>query len=429
MDLFLFACFKICYNINGDRMNNIFQDNQKPLHVFDGKTKTRKIMDFEEMNLYLDSFKGSDIEEESPIGYTQFQYPIRHFTYGHGENHVIFTAGTHASELITNHFLLHFMNVLASDPEVIDKNKYTLHFIPMINPEGTILVTSAIRTVIPRETTPFWEELFCVQFYMNAKLEDQYVIDREDKDNKLQMWMFRYADESCISSKHLKLKQQVQKIIKEQHLPKGSLIQWSSNGMGIDLNANVKYARYFKEAKEKIPVYHKLRLNQISDTFPGPIGCPFRGTEFTYEPENVALLNFYQDLTKKEKVIGSLIYHSCGNLVYYLGEEEMSNPYREDYGKKEFQYNRIVAETYAKETGYQLVQDKKYTTMDALLKTILPGTVLIELGNIRANPLSQFIDSIDNVYTNIMEQNTKAIPVVLEEMCKQYEINYQKENV
>ncbi|MBS7020785.1 MAG: hypothetical protein KH135_02800 [Firmicutes bacterium] len=410
-------------------MGNIFKDNHKKLQVHDSDNESSKIMDFEEMNLWLDGLKGTKIKEVEPIGFTTFHYPIRHFVYGHGKNHVILTAGTHAAELITNHFLIHFMNTILNQNDLIDETDYTLHLIPILNPEGTIIVTSAIRTVIPRKTTPFWEELFCMQYYMNSKLEDQYVIDKNDHDNKLQMWMFRYADVNCISKIHDALKKNVEQIIKEQHLPEGVLSQWSSNGMGIDLNANVKYTRYYKETIEKIKVPHILRLNQISNTFPGPIGCPFQNQEFAYEKENEALLHFYHKLINEEQVIGSLIYHSCGNYVYYLDKEEMENPYRKEYGEKEFQYNHEVAKVDAKVTGYRLLKDKKYTTMDALLKTMLPGTLLIELGNIRSNPLSQFIDTIDNVYTNIMEKNTEAIPIVLEEMRKQYGKNYQKENV
>ena len=59
--------------------------------------------------------------------------------------------------------------------------------------------------------------------------------------------------------------------------------------------------------------------------------------------------------------------------------------------------------------------------MDYVLKKKLPGTLLIELGNIRATPLSQFVDSIDCVYTNIINDNKKAIIETLKTMKLQYE--------
>lgn len=382
-----------------------------------GDYQNHRILDYEQMNDRLDHLK--ICIEQKEIGRTTFDYPIRHFTFGNGPYHAILTAGTHAVELITNCFLIQFMEYLEANPEVIDPSVYTLHFIPILNPEGTIVLTSAIRTVIPRETTPFWEELFCIQYYMNAKVEDDYVLNMKDQDTKLQMWMFRYATPDCIDKKHEKLKKSIQKIIQEQHLPKGVMAQWSSNGVGIDLNANVWHPRYEKEMIERKPVYHELRLNQISMISPGPIGCPYRLSKFQLEPENGALLNFYQTLMQKEKVIGSFIYHACGNLIYYL--DEKSEKIKRENGKDYTEYNESVAITYQKYTGYKILSNHKETTMDYVLKKILPGTLLIELGNIRATPLSQFVDSIDCVYTNIINDNKKAIIETLKTMKLQYE--------
>ena len=56
-----------------------------------------------------------------------------------------------------------------------------------------------------------------------------------------------------------------------------------------------------------------------------------------------------------------------------------------------------------------------------MLKKILPGTILVELGNIRSTPLSQFIDSIDLVYSHIMNDNKKALIETIEMMKKLYE--------
>lgn len=385
-------------------------EDKKGTHRFIGDYKTSRILDYEQMNERLDQLKLC--VEQKEIGRTTFDYPIRHFTFGNGPYHIILTAGTHAVELITNCFLIQFMEYLEANPEVVDRDVYTLHFIPILNPEGTIVLTSAIRTVIPRETKPFWEELFCIQYYMNSKVEDTYVLEQKDQDNKLQMWMFRYATPDCIDAKHEKLKRSIQKLIQEQKLPKGVMAQWSSNGVGVDLNANVWNPRYDEEIKQGKPVYHELRLNQISMTSPGPIGCPYIPPKFQLQPENGAILNLYQTLLQKEKVIGSFIYHACGNLIYYLDEDNQ---------KKIGDYNKIIATTYQKYTGYKILTNQRPTTMDYALKKRLPGTLLIELGNIRATPLSQFVDSIDCVYTNIIHDNTKAIIETLKTMKLQYE--------
>ena len=110
MDHFLFACVKINNFLKsteivyviievGDSMTR-FTDNQKGSSHFFGDYKKARILDYEQMNEHLDRLQR--FTEQAPIGYTTFHYPIRHFTYGTGENHVILTAGTHSVELITN---------------------------------------------------------------------------------------------------------------------------------------------------------------------------------------------------------------------------------------------------------------------------------------------------------------------------------------
>ena len=366
-----------------------------------------KILDYDEMNEILDGFDNKVIKKEKPIGYTYFGYPIDHYVYGHGKYHVIITGGTHSAELISNVFVIRFMEKLSKGEIKIDEN-YTLHFIPIVNPEGTIILTSALRTVIPRTCTPFYEELTCLQYYMNSRLEDEYALKKEDHGNKLQMQMFRYADVNCIDPKHKELRKSVQKMITS--LPEGVMIAWSSNGVGVDLNANIEHPRYEEEVLKKIPVYHELRLTQISKTTPGPVGCPFRGDAFSLEPENQALLNFYHALMQTEKVVGSLIYHACGNQIVYLDEK---------YGisKEEAEYNRKIALAYQEMTKYDVLVQSRPTTMDYILKTKLPGTILIELGDIRSTPLSQFISCIHSVYDHILEDNQKAIVKTIHTMA------------
>jgi hypothetical protein len=382
----------------------------------------KKILDYEEMIDILNNMVGENIKEEEPIGKTTFGYDIKHYTYGVGEYHVILTAGTHSVELITNCFILKLMEYLNTNPSVIDKNKYTIHFLPIVNPEGTIIVTSAIRTLIPRNIDPFDEQMVCLQYYMNAKLEDKYATEYSDENIKLQHWMFRYADVNCIDDKHAELKHSIENIIKESELPLGILASWGSNGNGIDLNSNVDTGKYFNEVFNDIPNYSELRMNTINKSRRGPIGCPTGKDGFKYENENISLIKFYDDLIKNNKVIGSLIYHSCGGLVGYLDMEEMRNPWNDKYDKQKFVYNKNVAVKYAELSGYELFKNGGYTTMDAKLKSMLPGTLLIELAHIRANPLSQFLDLKNNIYTDTINKNIDILKPVLEEMENQYNL-------
>ena len=110
-----------------------------------------KILDYDEMNDLLGKLK--NIKKEKPIGYTYFGLPIDHYVYGKGRYHVIITGGTHSAELISNVFVIRFMEKIDKKEIFIDEDLYTIHFIPILNPEGTIIVTSAIRSLIPRDET------------------------------------------------------------------------------------------------------------------------------------------------------------------------------------------------------------------------------------------------------------------------------------
>lgn len=378
-----------------------------------------KILDYEQMMEKLDAFNNF-VKENKSIGTTQYGYPIRHFTYGKGKYHIILTAGTHASELITNHFLINLMEKLNIEP-FVDKDKYTIHFLPIINPEGTIIVTSAIRTLIPRDIKYEDEQILCTQYYLNSKLEDKFVSIDNNKDIKLQNWMFRYANYNVISDKHQKLKENIRKLYQKYKYPKGTMIQWSSNGSGIDLNANIENPRYLDEVINKIDIYNELRLNTIKKNVPGPVGCPTRGKTFKYEKENIALWNFYADLVKNKKVIGSLIYHSCGGKIVYLDKLDEINPWNKDYDERYFAYNKEVASKYKEITGYDFWPNVHHKIFDTKLKTLVLGTLLIELATIRSNPLSQFIDR-NNQYADTMDLNMKALNPVFNAMLEQYHI-------
>lgn len=159
----------------------------------------KKILDYEEMLDLLDSLNPDIIKKEGAIGKSEFGEDILSYSYGQGDNHVILTAGTHSSELIGNIFLLRFMKRLSDRETEVDK-KFTLHFIPIVNPDGTIINTSAIRTVIPRDVSEIEEQMSCLQFYLNSVMDDNNAL-KGNKENKIIHKMFQYATPLCISDK------------------------------------------------------------------------------------------------------------------------------------------------------------------------------------------------------------------------------------
>ncbi len=381
-----------------------------------------KILDYEQMNELLNSLDKNVIKKCEPIGYTNFNYPIDHYKYGHGNNHLIITAGTHGAELITNVFVVRFMEKLCNKEVFIDPEIYTIHFIPFVNPEGTVIVTKAIRTLIPRDISADQEQTYCLTYYRNSFIEGEYATKYNDMDNKLQEWMFRYAKPELLDGD---LGKSIADLMEKQNLPKGVMINWSSNGRGVDLNSNIEASKYIDKIKSQ-EVYSKFHLNTLRRDLLGPVGCPFYETQGEIEPENKALLNFYNEINDNYNLIGSFIYHSCGNIVYYLGNIDDKNPWKEDFGEDDIKDNLFVATKYAEEAKYKIFGRDAYTTMDVKLKTLFPVSILIELGGVRATPLSQFMDfdlpgsgeDFKFVYSKIIEDNTKAIVKTLPYMLE-----------
>ena len=390
-----------------------------------------KILDYKQMNEILDGLDSQVIKKEKPIGYTYFGYPIDHYVYGHGDYHVIITGGTHSSELISNVFVIRFMEKLCNREIDIDEDLYTIHFIPIVNPEGTIIVTSAIRSLIPRDISDEEEQTYLLTYYRNSYIEGEYANKYRDNDYKLQQMMFRHATPNILENE--KMKDYLNKLFKENNLPVGCMINWSSNGRGVDLNSNIETSSLIDRVASGEEIYADLHLNNIRRNKLGPLGCPYFSKKGEIEKENEALLNFYNEIKKNYNLIGSFIYHSCGNIVYYLGEAKEDNPWV-NLTEEMRKYNYDVAKVYADETGYKLDGMEIYTTMDSKLKSLFPVTLLVELGGVRATPLSQFMNlDLDGsaedfkwIYSKIIDSNTEAIIKTLPVMLKIFGNKRQK---
>lgn len=361
-----------------------------------------KILDYQEMLQHLECFNPNEIKKETPIGYTETMESIPHYTAGYGPHHVIITAGTHATELIGNCFLISFMEDLSCHKLSFPKEKVTLHFLPIMNPEGTMIVTEAIRSVLPREASIESEQLLCQKFYQAC---------REDgKNSTSQHWdLFHDINLELLKAKNRVLYEKLIRNLENGNYPKGGMIDWTSNGNGIDLNSNISPTKYLRATLKRELVYATGHRSGICMTKPGPYACPTRGSRYQPELETRHILHFYQSLIEQKEVIGSVIYHACGGEVIYLDEIEGSHHPWGSISREDYQYNKQVAQFYATTSGYKLSQNSAYTTMDAKLKTMLPGTILVELAPISYTPLGQFINQPQTIYDETMEKNKLAL--------------------
>lgn len=346
------------------------------------------IYDYNETQRILDSFQNSIIKEEKPLEYTKLaKLPIRHFTLGKGLNHIVVTGCQHSNEIITTTFVLELMKYLTNN-NIIFEN-LTIHFIPILNPEGYLINTSAIRSKIKSDDSEEKIIKFCYEFYKKYKIDN--LISKTK--TKLHQQIFEDTNHLCINKDFQILRDSVEEILFNH--PKGSIIDWASNGNGIDLNSNSihKQVSTFEYNRQK--AYNNIRMD-----IPSPIGHPGQNNQenFEQEIEIKALKNLLETLNKDNNLLGYLNYHSIGGLIYQRPESDnlffttynylLSKFYREQTIKDNFKYNIITKK-----------QDK-ITSVNDKLRIDYQGNLLIELSPMMGNPIGPFGD-ITNYYKTI----------------------------
>lgn len=345
------------------------------------------ILDYETCQKIMDSYKGI-ITEREPIGWTANEkLPIRHFTLGSGPKQVVVTGGQHANEIITVTFIIELMNYLSKNNIVFED--LTIHFIPMLNPEGYVVISSAIKEKLGKNSTDSEKIKFCFDYYKAFRN------DTINKDNpfKQHQKLFEEINSSSIRDHNI-LKDAVGEILIPH--PKGSIIDWASNGNGIDLNSNT--AVNIKKDKElnKSAAYNNLRLD-----IPSPIGHPGnnQSKNFTQEVEVISLQQLLDKL--KNSCTMFLNYHSVGGLIYQRPEND---------DKFITSYNYILSKFYQENTiknasKYDIVkgQSGRAISVNDQLRQKYPGNILVELSPMGGNPIGPFGDP--NNIKNTIESN------------------------
>ena len=345
------------------------------------------ILDYETCQKIMDSYKGI-ITEREPIGWTANEkLPIRHFTLGSGPKQVVVTGGQHANEIITVTFIIELMNYLSKNNIVFED--LTIHFIPMLNPEGYVVISSAIKEKLGKNSTDSEKIKFCFDYYKAFRN------DTINKDNpfKQHQKLFEEINSSSIRDHNI-LKDAVGEILIPH--PKGSIIDWASNGNGIDLNSNT--AVNIKKDKElnKSAAYNNLRLD-----IPSPIGHPGnnQSKNFTQEVEVISLQQLLDKLKNSCTIF--LNYHSVGGLIYQRPEND---------DKFITSYNYILSKFYQENTiknasKYDIVkgQSGRAISVNDQLRQKYPGNILVELSPMGGNPIGPFGDP--NNIKNTIESN------------------------
>ncbi len=385
------------------------------------------ILDYEQvqdiLNKLVSDESGRSVVKQSPIGVTEFGYDIEHYTIGTGKNHVVYTGATHGSEVITTDFILQLMDEIKNEKDkfkYLDSGEYTLHFVPMCNPEGYIITTSAIREKIPRDMEAEDAEKFCKQYYLSYR-QDDIDYNKELVDPKLQknyQKMFEDVDYTCISDEHLELKESVKNIMEKSNAPKGSIIAWSANGSGIDCNANAYTNPKVTDVNMGRDTYGKVRYSNINTSVPGPFNCPTKKKGYVEEKETTAMLDFMIDLSSKkdEKLCANFSYHSVGGVIYHepynSSKERPKDKFTREFNRV---YNKKIAEVYKESTDYRLMEQPVLDAVDEYMRVIFPGTLIIELSKMGGNPIGPYGDLNGN-YENTIETNLNAVEKITEKL-------------
>lgn len=345
------------------------------------------ILDYETCQKIMDNYRGI-ITEREPIGWTANEkLPIRHFTLGNGPKQVVVTGGQHANEIITVTFVLNLMSYLVKNNIVFED--LTIHFIPILNPEGYVVISSAIKERLGKNSTDSGKIKFCFDYYKAFRND---TINR-DNPFKQHQKTFEEINNNSIKGYSI-LKDSVGEIL--IHHPKGSIIDWASNGNGIDLNANTKI-----NIKKEGTLNKTIAYNNIRADIPSPIGHPGnnQSKNFTQEIEIISLENLLKSL--KNNCVAFLNYHSVGGLIYQRPEND---------DKFITSYNYILSKFYQENTiknasKYDIVkgQSGRAISVNDQLRQKYPGNILVELSPMGGNPIGPFGDP--NNIKNTIESN------------------------
>lgn len=267
-------------------------------------------------------------------------------------------------------------------------------------------------------------------------------------NRKINTYQKRYQEPFCnltidcipeVDEKHRILKKKLQKLYGAKEFPMCTLANFLANADGVNLNDNNPY--YFKIMNEQIKKEGILCANPMYN-YPksklGPIGTTSVSCKhFSYAPENLALLNFLDQLGNSCYAFFNL--HGTGGYLY------VEPFYEEKQQPRDFSFyinNRIateylkgIEETYVEKTGkreeyFTMSYPSRITGLADMLRSKYPGHFLVELSRSGGNPIGPFIEPN---YTLTMEANFKAfcksLDVVLELVPlyeKSYLVQYDK---
>ena len=362
----------------------------------------------------------NEIREEEPIGYTEYGLPIRHYTIGKGPKHIVVSGSYHAAEIITTIFVVHLMKDMAKDPN-FKKNEYTLDFIPIVNPEGYLITTSMQDLYLGSNTTEEEKVLKAKTYWASyradamipAKVKKGELPETTMLEKKSYQALFDNVNLEEYLKDYPKIKESVLNIVQKNNYPVGVMAAWSANASGIDLSQNVPYNPAIKTLLEADgPVYNHLAYANTRKDIPGPINTPCRNlAHFTFEAENLAMLNFMERLNsrKDQEIIAYFNYHSVMGKMYQrpVKEDWLLKLYNIDYEKKVIE-NYVSSRIFRSANAYDIIESEDpYSYINEFLRLRYGIDIQVELSRMGSNPIGPLADP--DTFENVtIKPNIKA---------------------
>lgn len=307
--------------------------------------------------------------------------------------------------------------------------QFKIHFIPILNPEGYLISTSAIRKLIPRDMTTEEAEAICRKYYNVYKQDDS--VDSKEKQH---LQMFKDVDTKCIPEQYMEIRMAVEEILEKfPDLPRECLHIWSSNARGIDIQANCEYNPKIAKIMNNEDIYMNAKRHNIFNiSHPGPINCPFNVEDgFKIEVETKAIASLLDRLNEKGTLFAYLNFHSTGGLIFQrpsippeqfdisndelLKRKVVNFLFATAYSDKTYKDRRIneKGEDKKKISKYKIITaEDNATSSNDIFRLKYPKDLLIELSGMGGNPIGPYGD-INGNYTNAMNSNLDAVKYIL----------------
>ena len=344
------------------------------------------------------------VTEQFPIGFSEFGLPIEHYTIGHGPKHIVVSASYHAAEIITSIFAVRLMEEIANDSN-FPEEKYTIDFLPIINPEG-YLITTSMQDLYLGSNTSEEEKIAKAKVYWSSYKEDTTIPAKVRKgelpesalrEKKKYQALFDHINLYEYLKEYPLIKEKVLSIIRKNNYPIGVLAAWTSNASGIDLSQNVPFNPAIKNMQEHHPVYNHLAYSNTRKDIPGPVNCPCRDLmNFSFEKENLAMLNFFETLRSRpnEELIAYFNYHSVMGTIYQrtVKEDSMIDLYQINYENKVIE-NYLSSRIIRSKNAYDIMEgEDPYGYINEFFRLKYGINIQIELSKMGSNPIGPLAD-------------------------------------